>query len=82
MLTAPAGATQYHRYFGDLHNHTGDSDGQGTPAQAFAAAKAAGADFLAVTDHTGWFGADRWAAQQAAAAAATRRTSPRSTATK
>ena len=71
LLPVPAGAAKYHRYFGDLHSHTSDSDGRGTPAQAFAAARAAGADFLAVADHTGWFGADTWAAQKAAAVAAT-----------
>ncbi len=38
-------------YYGDLHNHTGYSDGVGTPAQAFAAAKARGLHFMAVTDH-------------------------------
>ena len=38
---------------------------------SIAAARAAGADFLAVADHTGWFGADTWAAQKAAAVAAT-----------
>lgn len=43
--------TEYKLYFGDLHSHTSYSDGQGTPWDAFAAAKAAGADFLATTDH-------------------------------
>lgn len=43
--------TVYNLYFGDLHSHTGYSDGVGTPSEAYAAAKAAGADFLAVTDH-------------------------------
>ncbi len=38
-------------YLGDLHSHTGYSDGAGTPAQAFAAAKAAGIDFFAITEH-------------------------------
>ena len=38
-------------YFGDLHSHTGYSDGQGTPAQAFTTAKATGLNFLALTDH-------------------------------
>lgn len=38
-------------YFGDLHNHTGYSDGVGTPALAFATAKARGLHFMAVTDH-------------------------------
>ncbi|MBU0684746.1 MAG: DUF3604 domain-containing protein, partial [Candidatus Thermoplasmatota archaeon] len=39
--------TAYNLYFGDLHAHTGYSDGQGTPWEAFAAAKNAGADFMA-----------------------------------
>lgn len=39
-------------YFGQLHGHTGDSDGTGTPAEAYAAAAAAGLDFFAVTDHS------------------------------
>jgi hypothetical protein len=37
---------------GNLHGHTGHSDGQGTPSEAFAYARnAAKLDFLAVTDH-------------------------------
>lgn len=38
-------------YFGDLHSHSSYSDGQGTPADAFATARANGADFFALTDH-------------------------------
>lgn len=38
-------------YFGNLHGHTSYSDGTGTPADAFAAAKAAGLDFFAITEH-------------------------------
>lgn len=45
------GPPQYYLYFGDLHSHTDYSDGMGTPDQAYAAARAAGAHFLAVTDH-------------------------------
>lgn len=44
-------APQYNLYFGDLHSHTSYSDGDGTPDEAFEAAQAAGADFLAITDH-------------------------------
>lgn len=53
-LNASAGekqTTTYNLYFGDLHAHTSWSDGVGTPWDAFAAANAAGADFMAVTDH-------------------------------
>lgn len=40
---------------GDLHAHTCYSDGEGTPAQAFALAKAqTGLDFFAVTEHSEW----------------------------
>ena len=39
-------------YFGNLHSHTANSDGEGTPSQAFVYARdVAGLDFLAVTDH-------------------------------
>jgi hypothetical protein len=47
-------APGYNLYFGDLHSHTGYSDGYGTPAEAYAAAIAGGADFFATTDHTKW----------------------------
>ena len=43
-------------FFGVLHSHTKDSDGSGTPAEAYAYAKdVAGLDFLAVTDHSNSF---------------------------
>ncbi len=42
----------YNIYFGDLHSHTGYSDGSLTPGEAYAHAKSSGqGDFLAVTDH-------------------------------
>jgi len=40
----------------DLHSHTLHSDGDRTPAQLFAEAKAAGVEVLAVTDHDTVFG--------------------------
>ena len=39
-------------FFGDLHNHTSYSDGTGTPQEALATGKAAGFDFMAITDHS------------------------------
>ena len=42
----------YSAYFGNLHSHTGNSDGEGTPTEAFQYAKdTAHLDFMAVTDH-------------------------------
>ena len=49
-------AQPYRLYFGQLHGHTADSDGMGTPAEAYAyAAQTAGLDFLAITDHSNSF---------------------------
>jgi len=39
-------------YHGDIHNHTSYSDGSGTPTEALAAGRAAGFDFMAITDHS------------------------------
>jgi len=47
-------------YFGDLHSHTGYAGGQGTPADAFATARANGLHFLAVTDHDIWLSPGEW----------------------
>lgn len=73
-------------YFGQLHSHTGISDGTGTPTEAFAyASQVPGLDFFAVTDHSNAFDRDEqgvlsqdgtaisqdWANGQAAAVAAT-----------
>lgn len=73
-------------YFGQLHAHTADSDGEGTVAEAFSyGASVKGLDFFAVTDHSDSFDNDeqgtltgdgaaisaRWAAGQAAAEAVT-----------
>ncbi len=76
VFIAPAqggdGGTAYHLYFGDLHTHTTWSDGwEGTPADAFAAAKAAGADFLATTDHASRLTPEEWTLTRQMAAAAT-----------
>jgi trimeric autotransporter adhesin len=43
---------EFSPYFGNLHAHTGNSDGDGSPADAFAYARdAAGLDIMFVTDH-------------------------------
>lgn len=38
-------------FFGTLHSHTSYSDGSGTPAEAYAQARAQGLDFIAITEH-------------------------------
>lgn len=45
------GKVIYNTYYGMIHSHTNYSDGQGTPEEAYAMAKA-NADFFAVTDHS------------------------------
>ncbi|MBN2523494.1 MAG: CehA/McbA family metallohydrolase [Bacteroidales bacterium] len=43
----------YNVYFGDLHNHTGVSDGEGTPQQAYYYARyTADLDFFGLSDHS------------------------------
>jgi uncharacterized protein YdeI (BOF family) len=64
-------APPLHAFLGDLHNHTGNSDGAGTPAQALAAGKAAGLDFMAITDHSYAISDPEWADTLAAVNAAT-----------
>lgn len=49
LIAAPAAAQSV--YFGNLHAHTGYSDGMGTPDDAYRMAREAGLDFLAVTEH-------------------------------
>lgn len=78
LLVAPAtaagpAAATYELYFGDLHAHTSYSDGarHTTPADAFAAAEAAGADFMGLTDHQGSLTSAEWADTMAAADDAT-----------
>ncbi|MBP8864303.1 MAG: Ig-like domain-containing protein, partial [Anaerolineae bacterium] len=48
-------------YQGDIHNHTGYSDGSLTPFEAFTRAKAAGLDFLAISDHSYAIDDTEWA---------------------
>ena len=78
IATAEPPTKKYNLYFGDLHNHTSYSDGaEGyTPWDAYEAAIAAGADFMALTEHVSTSNAydawtmdmDEWADLQAAAA--------------
>ncbi len=58
-----------HCYRGEVHSHTGDSDGMGTPEEAMLYARdEGGADYFAVTDHGHYLTADRYAAQKGIAA--------------
>ncbi len=54
-------------YFGHLHNHTGFSDGSGTPALAYSTAREAGLDFFGLSDHGEQLTADEFADMKAAA---------------
>ena len=77
-LTLPR-VLQSHRlklFYGDLHNHTGDSDGVGRPEDALRQMRQRGLHFAAITDHGEFFdrgsethNAGRWAslAEQTAA---------------
>jgi len=69
--TSSAAAPAYRVYFGDLHDHTGFSDGKGTPEEAWAQAAAGGADFMALTDHREGLTPAEWARTLGAADSAT-----------
>ncbi len=58
-------------YHGDIHNHTSYSDGSGTPTQALTAGRAAGFDFMAISDHSYAIDDTEWANTLAAVNAAT-----------
>lgn len=49
-------------FYGQLHAHTGSSDGQLTPADAFATARRNELDFFAVTDHLEQLTPESWEA--------------------
>src|SRR5262245_62204144 len=42
-------------FYGDLHNHTGYSDGLGRPEEALRQMRARGLHFAAITDHGEFF---------------------------
>jgi len=47
-------------YFGDLHAHTGYSDGKGTPHDAFTMARASGLDFFGLSEHAFMMTGTEW----------------------
>lgn len=49
--TSLPAAPEYKVYYGYLHAHTGVSDGDGTPEEAYLQAKEAGLDFFGISDH-------------------------------
>ena len=53
----PAVLSAYH---GSIHNHTGYSDGQGTPDLAFTTGRANGLEFMAITDHSETLDGTEW----------------------
>jgi hypothetical protein len=54
-------------YYGQMHAHTGFSDGDLEPADAFRMARERGLDFYAVTDHLEQLTDDEWERSRAAA---------------
>ena len=61
-VTGAAGrGPAWNLYFGDLHAHTKFSDGwDGTPEDAYIAARTAGADYFPTTDHNFLLTQDEW----------------------
>ncbi|HXH09292.1 MAG TPA: CehA/McbA family metallohydrolase [Alphaproteobacteria bacterium] len=51
-------AHQLRLFYGDLHNHTGYSDGTGSPDEALRQMRARGLHFAAITDHGEFFDRD------------------------
>jgi hypothetical protein len=71
----PAGCVEgtFQAFWGDLHAHTSNSDGEGTPEEAFAHARDSGRlDIMVVTDHLEqlYLPTDRWGSCRTAADAA------------
>lgn len=63
-LFAIGKGAKLHCFIGQVHCHTGDSDGVGTPEEAIRFAREQGrVDFFAVTDHSHLVTPDRYAAQ-------------------
>lgn len=58
-------------YYGHLHNHTGFSDGVGTPEQHYDDAMRSGLDFLGIADHDWGLDDTEWGKAKAAATAKT-----------
>lgn len=59
--------TELNPYFGEIHSHTGDSDGNGRGEDAIEFAYDNGADFFAVTEHSHYFTQKTYDEQKAAA---------------
>jgi hypothetical protein len=66
-LTAQISIGGYNVYYGHLHNHTSNTDGTGTPDQAYSTAKANGLDFFGLAEHSNALTTTEWSDTQAAA---------------
>jgi hypothetical protein len=49
-----ANADPFQPFFGSIHHHTGYSDGEGRPEEAFAAGRNAGFNYFFLTEHSEW----------------------------
>ena len=57
-LSRPLHHHRLHLFYGDLHNHTGYSDGTGQPEDALRQMRERGLHFAAITDHGEYFDRD------------------------